>query len=131
MLPRLDAIGIVVSDLEKSISFYRMLGAPFPDAGGEDHVEAVLPSGLRLMLDTEEVVKSFDKDWKRPVGQSIGLAFLCESSADVDVVYGDLIRAGNKGKLEPWDAFWGQRYAQVYDPDGHAVDLFAPLRASH
>ena len=27
---------------------------------------------------------------------------------------------------EPWDAFWGQRYAIVADPDGYMVDLFAP-----
>ncbi|MCZ6462364.1 MAG: glyoxalase, partial [Actinobacteria bacterium] len=25
------------------------------------------------------------------------------------------------------DAFWGQRYATVLDPDGNAIDLFAPL----
>jgi uncharacterized glyoxalase superfamily protein PhnB len=28
---------------------------------------------------------------------------------------------------EPWDAFWGQRYAAVGDPDGNLIDLFAPL----
>ena len=33
-------------------------------------------------------------------------------------------------KLEPFDAFWGQRYATVLDPDGNAVDLFAPSPAS-
>lgn len=127
MAPRLDAIGIVVSDLERSVAFYRLLGVAFPDPGEEDHLEATLPNGLRLMLDSEEVVKSFDKDWKRPVGQSIGLAFLCDSASDVNAIYDSLMSAGHKGKLEPWDAFWGQRYAQVYDPDGHAVDLFAPL----
>ena len=26
---------------------------------------------------------------------------------------------------EPFDAFWGQRYAQVKDPDGNPVDIFA------
>ncbi len=26
-----------------------------------------------------------------------------------------------------WDAFWGQRYAILHDPDGNGVDLFAPL----
>jgi hypothetical protein len=29
--------------------------------------------------------------------------------------------------LKPWDAFWGQRYAVVHDPDGNGVDLLAPL----
>jgi uncharacterized glyoxalase superfamily protein PhnB len=42
-------------------------------------------------------------------------------------VYGELTTAGAPGYKEPWDAFWGQRYAQVKDPDGNGVDLFAAL----
>lgn len=125
-MPSLDAIGIVASDLARSVAFYRLLGVPFPDAT-DDHLEAELPNGLRLMLDSEEVIRSFDPDWKRPAGNSIGLAFLCGTAGDVDKTYESIVSAGFKGKKEPWDAFWGQRYAQVLDPDGHAVDLFAPL----
>jgi uncharacterized glyoxalase superfamily protein PhnB len=33
--------------------------------------------------------------------------------------------AGRSGDEEPWDAFWGQRYAQLRDPNGVAVDLYA------
>jgi uncharacterized glyoxalase superfamily protein PhnB len=47
----------------------------------------------------------------------------------VDRLYGALVDAGYEGHLEPWDAFWGQRYATVRDPDGNGVDLFAPLSA--
>ena len=35
--------------------------------------------------------------------------------------------AGHEGHLVPWDAFWGQRYATVHDPDGNAIELFADL----
>ena len=35
--------------------------------------------------------------------------------------------AGFEGKAEPWDAFWGQRFAYLRDPDGNTVALFAPL----
>jgi uncharacterized glyoxalase superfamily protein PhnB len=31
--------------------------------------------------------------------------------------------------MEPWDAFWGQRYATAKDPDGNHVDLFASISA--
>jgi len=48
-------------------------------------------------------------------------------AADVDRLYRELTAAGAHGYKEPWDAFWGQRYAQVHDPDGNVVDLFAPL----
>jgi len=33
--------------------------------------------------------------------------------------------AGYRGQQAPWDAFWGQRYAVVIDPDGNWIDLFA------
>ena len=55
------------------------------------------------------------------------LAFLCQSPAEVDARYTQIIEAGFKSEKEPWDAFWGQRYASVLDPDGNCVDLFAPL----
>ena len=35
--------------------------------------------------------------------------------------------AGFDAEKEPWDAVWGQRYAQLCDPDGVPVDLYAPL----
>jgi hypothetical protein len=28
---------------------------------------------------------------------------------------------------DPWDAFWGMRYATVADPDGNGIDLYANL----
>ncbi|MFD7840840.1 VOC family protein [Streptomyces sp. NPDC059761] len=129
--PRLDMIGLVVSDMAASLAFYRRLGLDIP-AGAEDqpHVEAVLTGGLRIGWDTEEVIRSFDPSWTRPAGgDRLGLAFLCESPAEVDAVYAELTDAGYKGHLEPWDAFWGQRYAVVLDPDGCGVSLFAAAGA--
>ena len=57
----------------------------------------------------------------------MAVAFLCESPEGVDRLYRELVDAGVEGYREPWDAFWGQRYAQVKDPDGNVIDLFAPL----
>jgi catechol 2,3-dioxygenase-like lactoylglutathione lyase family enzyme len=124
--PQLDAFGIVVSDMARSVAFYRRLGLDFPEGSeSEDHVEAQLPGGLRYMLDTEDVIRSFDPEWKR--GESHGGAFRCESPEEVDQVYAELLGAGATGQKEPWDAFWGQRYAQLKDPDGTVIDLYAPL----
>lgn len=127
-MPRFDAIGVIASDLEASVAFYRRLGLEFPDPDGQGHVEATLPGGIRLMLDSEETIRSFDDRWTPPSGgHRTGIAFLCDSPAEVDEVYASLVAAGVDSYKEPWDAFWGQRYAQVKDPDGNVVDLFAPL----
>ncbi|GAB3442079.1 VOC family protein [Actinophytocola sediminis] len=129
MAPRFDLIGLVVADMAASLAFYRRLGLDIPpDADGEPHVEATLPGGLRFAWDTEETVRSFDPSYQRPSdGAGMGLAFLCDSPSEVDSVYAELVAAGHGGHHKPWDAFWGQRYATVQDPDGYFVDLFAPL----
>ncbi|KAB1979988.1 VOC family protein [Streptomyces triticiradicis] len=129
MTPRFDVIGLVVSDMAASLAFYRRLGLVFPQgAENEPHVEAGLPGGLRLALDTEDTIRSFHAGWRPPRGGGrVSLAFRCEDPAEVDSVYGELVGAGHHGELKPWDAFWGMRYAVVHDPDGNGVDLFAPL----
>jgi uncharacterized glyoxalase superfamily protein PhnB len=128
-VPRFEAIGVTVSDLGRSVGFYSLLGLEFGDLDGDPgHVEAALPGGLRFMLDTEETIRSFNPDWTPPTGgHRTGLAFVCDSPADVDAQYEQLLQAGGAPQLPPWDAFWGQRYATVLDPDGNVVDLFAPL----
>lgn len=132
MTPRFDAIGLVVSDMAASVSFYRRLGFAFPDGAEEQpHAEAGLPGGLRLLLDTEDTVRSFHAGWRPPSGGSrSALALVCADPAEVDSVYEELVGAGYHGELKPWDAFWGQRYAVVHDPDGNGVDLFASLPAA-
>ena len=125
-MPELNAIGIVSSNLRASIAFYRLLGVDFPE-DGEGHIEATLPSGTRFMLDPEDVVTSFRPDWTRDTGNQLALAFECASPAEVDELYEQVTAAGFVGEKEPWDAFWGQRYAQLSDPDGVPVDLFAAL----
>ena len=96
MSARMDAIGMVVADMGRALTFYRRLGLEIPpDAEAEDHAEATLPGGLRLMWDTEESVRSFDPGWSAPTGSPrIGLAFACDSAADVDRLYAELTEAG-------------------------------------
>ncbi|MCK9895707.1 VOC family protein [Frankia sp. AgB32] len=125
-----NLIGLVVSDMSRSVAFYRMLGLDVPaGAESEPHVEVTLPGGLRIAFDTEATIRSFDPDWTPATGGSgrVGLAFACADPAEVDATYADLLTAGHSGHLPPWDAFWGQRYATVADPDGNHVDLYAPL----
>jgi catechol 2,3-dioxygenase-like lactoylglutathione lyase family enzyme len=121
---KFDMVGIVVNDMKKSLDFYRVLGLEIPqEANQEPHVEVNL-DGIRLAFDTLETIENIYGNWEKPTGHRIELAFLCE---DVDVVYHNLIERGYVGYREPWNAFWGQRYAIVEDPDHNLISLFAPL----
>ena len=126
-MPQLNAIGIVASDMARSIRFYRTLGLDVPETPDEGHVDTSLPNGVRLMLDTEETVSSFDPEWKRATGNQLSLAFECASPGEVDALYAKVVEAGFDGARAPWDAFWGQRYASLRDPDGVEIDLYAAL----
>ncbi|MFS0557354.1 VOC family protein [Brevibacillus sp. 179-C9.3 HS] len=122
---KLDMIGIVVQDMKKALDFYRVLGFDIPEGANEEpHVE-VAQDGVRLAFDTVEIAKGVYGGWEAPVGHRIELAFLCEDAAALDALYAKIVSHGYESHREPWDAFWGQRYAIVKDPDGNLISLFA------
>jgi len=136
MAPSLNAIGMTVADMGKTLAFYGRLGLdiPTPVQTGtetEQHVECTLPGGTRLMWDSADLVRTLDPQWSPPQGSPrVSLAFECADPAEVDRMYADLVAEGFDGHREPWDAFWNQRYAMLRDPDGNGVDLYAPLPTS-
>jgi uncharacterized glyoxalase superfamily protein PhnB len=78
------------------------------------------------MLDSYEVMAAFNNGFTPPKGNDvIGLAVECDSPAAVDETHAAVVGAGFASVREPFDAFWGQRYATVADPDGNHVDLYA------
>ena len=125
---RINAVGLVASDLDRTVAFYRALGCELPDPPGEDGGHLVAELGtFRLMIDTEEIIRSFDPHWQPSGSGRLTLAVQCESPVDVDRLHTELSALGSGSYLEPFDAFWAQRYATVLDPDGVHVDLYAPL----
>jgi len=121
-----DLLGIVVRDMAAALRFYRLLGLDIPaEVDAEPHVEFVTSGGFRLAWDSLEMIKGIDPNWVEPTGQRMTLAFKCESASEVDELHQRVVENGYRSHKEPWDAFWGQRYAIVVDPDGNSVDLFA------
>jgi uncharacterized glyoxalase superfamily protein PhnB len=127
-MPRqLNGIGIVAADMARTLDFYRRLGLDVPDTPDAGHVDIALPNGVRLMIDSEDEMRKFLPDWVSQPGNAFSLALQCASPADVDRLYAEMVGAGHHGDKEPWDAFWGQRYAKLLDPNGVTVDLYCPL----
>ena len=123
----LDALGIISENVEDSIKFYKLLGVHFEPIDQSGHLEATTSSGLRIMLDSVELIKKINPQWKKSSGSGVVLCFKMDSPEQVDRLYEKVTEAGYQGFKAPWDAFWGQRYCSVLDPDGNQVDLFAPL----
>lgn len=122
-------VGMVVRDMAASLRFYRLLELAIPEGvEGEPFVEVITPNGYRISWNSLEMMKGIDPDFvENTVGQRISLAFKCDSPAEVDALHERIVAAGFASHKAPWDAFWGQHYAVVIDPDGNTVDLFAAL----
>ena len=104
--------------MARSIRFCRLLGIDVPETPDEGHIDSFLPGGVRFMLDSEQVIRSFHADWSRKSGNQLSLALECASPAEVDELYRGAASEGFVGELEPFDASWGQRFARLRIPTG-------------
>jgi uncharacterized glyoxalase superfamily protein PhnB len=123
--PFFIGVHLTVGDILASAAFYRCLGLALPDdADLGEHVEVDLGHGVHLALSTERVTRMYDPGWRTPKTPPAGaLQFQVSERASVDALYKSLLDAGYSGHLTPIDAFWGNRYAEVEDPDGNVVGI--------
>jgi catechol 2,3-dioxygenase-like lactoylglutathione lyase family enzyme len=121
-------IDIVVADMAKSLAFYRTLGLETPAHDpDEPQVQIATEGGATIGLILETMMREHNPHWVTPVGQRVTFACRCDTPHELDEAYARMTAAGHVGLKEPWDAFWGQRYAFLQDPDGNRVDLFAAI----
>lgn len=123
----LDAIGIISKDIDKTVEFYELLDVHLKQVGGPGHLEGTTSSGVRIMIDSVEVIKAVNPTWEESTGVGIVLCFIQDTPEMVNELVKKISEAGFKVIKEPWDAFWGQRYASVSDPNGNQIDIFSPL----
>ena len=125
---RIDAIGVTARDMKQAIRFYTLLGFDFSGVdASQDHVEpATEPGQVRLMIDSHDLASKLIGAAPEPANHA-QFALLCDDPAHVDRLAEAVASDGFKVVTAPWDAFWGQRYSTIADPDGYLIDLFAPL----
>lgn len=133
--PALTQVNVVVSDMERSVAFYRLLGLhdePMPPEWHPHHRR--LTGGGSGIPDFELDSEAFAGEWAEGLGSSTGsgsgrtvLGFQVPTRHDVDQLYSRLVAAGHRSQQSPYDAFWGARYAVVEDPDGNPVGLTSPI----
>jgi catechol 2,3-dioxygenase-like lactoylglutathione lyase family enzyme len=128
---RLDQLNLVVHDVEASRAFYSHLGLDFgdvPDPVWDAHHVSSRhddPTLLDVDLDSETFAARWNQGW--PGGSGVVLGFKVESRDEVDALVASLTADGVPVQQEPYDAFWGARYAVVSDPDGNGVGIMSPI----
>jgi catechol 2,3-dioxygenase-like lactoylglutathione lyase family enzyme len=127
---RLDQMNLIVGDVGASRDFYSRLGLDFGDAHdpvwSDHHISAVHDdvAPIDVDLDSQVFATKWNQGW--PGGPGIVLGFKVGSRQEVDELVAELAAEGVPVQQEPFDAFWGARYAVVSDPDGNGVGIMSP-----
>jgi catechol 2,3-dioxygenase-like lactoylglutathione lyase family enzyme len=128
--PVLDQVNLVVRDMPATVDFYRRLGLTLPDQGPWNayHRSAEVPTGLDLDFDSADFAPKWNRGFPG-LGErgTVVIGFRVGARETVDRIYADLTEAGHHSQQEPYDAFWGSRYAIVEDPDGNAIGIMSPM----
>jgi catechol 2,3-dioxygenase-like lactoylglutathione lyase family enzyme len=127
---RLDQLNLVVHDVEASRTFYARLGLDFGDdpdpVWDAHHVSA--RQGETIPLDVDLDSETFAARWNHGgSGRGAILGFKVDTREAVDALVESLVAEGVAVQQEPYDAFWGARYAVVSDPDGNGVGIMSPI----
>jgi catechol 2,3-dioxygenase-like lactoylglutathione lyase family enzyme len=127
---RLDQMNLIVRDVQTSRAFYARLGLDFGETDpvwADHHVGAVHGdrAAIDVDLDSTSFVEKWDTGW--PGGTGVVVGFKVDSRQEVDELVAALVAEGVPVQQEPFDAFWGARYAVLSDPDGNGVGIMSPI----
>lgn len=117
-------INVVVEDLDRARDFYSRLGWNLV-AGGADRAVVEVSDSLTVDFDATGFRRQWDPAYSGGTGGHSVINVFVGERATVDALYAELTAAGYPGRREPWDAFWGCRYAIVTDADGNLVGLMS------
>jgi catechol 2,3-dioxygenase-like lactoylglutathione lyase family enzyme len=123
-------LNLVVSDLSRSIEFYRLLGWPVGEPTGP-HVEIDFGSGLTVDLDEYEFAHQWNSGTPSLTGGSAVLSVRVAERPDVDSLVARMASAGHVVRQVPYDTFWGSRFAVIADPDGYQIGIMSLSVAEH
>jgi uncharacterized glyoxalase superfamily protein PhnB len=128
-------INVFVSDMAASIEFYRLLeldvadSFEWPPGSGAEHVDGThTGDGCYMAFDNHAMARIWNQGFKADRdGGNVVIGLMVEARDDVDRLYAAAEAAGHPVGQEPYDAFFGSRYAIVIDPDGNQVGLKSPI----
>ena len=131
-----DQINIVTPDVAGAAGFLRALGVQLPELSDEwmdwaaHHVEFPTASeGFDADLDSP----AFAAHWGGLADDFTGVVInlRAEDRDTVDATFDRALGLGAKGLREPYDAFWGARYAVLQGPGSIVVGIMSPADSAY
>lgn len=86
---------------------------------------------MNLVVHEPDFARFRDPAYAGPAAGSTVIDISVSSRTDVDDLHDRVVAAGNTTSVEPWDTFFGARYAIACDADGHRIGLKSPQDTSY
>ena len=110
----ISAVTLFVSEMNRAVDFYESLGFEMCYGGRGEAFTSFRagPGYINLAAGTPSLSL-----WGRVIVYV----------SDVDAMYARALDAGHVTETTPADAFWGERYFHLRDPDGNELSFARPL----
>lgn len=125
----LAQVNLIVTDLERAKQFWAVLGFPWAPRHPKAAVIA-FANGMNIVVHEPDFARLWDPAFVGPMAGSTVIDINVSTRTDVDDLHDRVVAAGYGSSVEPWDTFFGSRYAIVSDGDGHRVGLKSPQDAT-
>ncbi len=118
-------VNFIVTDLARAKEFWALLG--WRSTPRHPHAAVLsFPNGMNVVLHEPEFARRWDPAYAGPAAGSTVVDVDLSSREAVDDTHARVVAAGFPSSVEPWDTFFGARYAIVCDGDGHRIGLKSP-----
>jgi catechol 2,3-dioxygenase-like lactoylglutathione lyase family enzyme len=135
MRSRIHVITLGVSDLQRSLAFYRALGLESPGVIGTEFVgDDTTPGGAAALFELDDglilslygrtdLAKDANASFDAPGRGEFTIGHLVGSREEVDAVLAEAEAAGAALTDEPHERPWGIYSGYFRDPDGHLWEV--------
>lgn len=115
MIEEINAVTLIVSDMRRSVVFYKSLGFVVEHGGPG--------SGFTTFRVGRQALNLMEGD----PGEVSGWGRVILWVDDVDAMHELALREEMIPESAPADAPWGERYFHINDPDGHQLSFARPI----
>lgn len=123
---KFDMIGLFVSDLKRSVGFYRDAVGLEIDWEGEGSYAEFKHDGIRFSMFERTMLPELLKQiptFPSGLNGTFELALNVGDPANVDTTFETMIAKGAKAVYSPRNEAWKMRSALVLDPDGNMIEI--------
>ena len=127
---KLYMVGVIVTDMARSVEFYRRLGVDIPEGSESKQHVPLQMNGVTFFLHSERLNRVWDPVKAAPSGgYRVVLEFYLETIEAVDAKFQEMVDYGYETHFAPYETPIKTYFAMINDPDGNSILLSAGEQA--